>query len=191
MVDVPVHDRYPLDEAGIDGCHHPEADVVEDAEPAAAVAFGVVAGWAHERVGVVDVATSHRGDGRGGAADAEACDLGRTPPDRCVLAGVAAVASAQLVDEGDVPRGVEPVQVLVGGLTEVEVVELRRDLVGVEQVLQLALGLGVLDVHARLEVARHLVGARRRPVEVPHQSFVPDEPGPGHGPTTYRRLRAA
>ena len=190
-MDVPVDDGDTVRQPGIESTHHTDAHVVEDAEAATPVALRVMPRWPNERVRVVDVARRDGGDRCRRATDSETGHLGRPATDRRELAGVTARGVTELLDTSDVLGSVEPQQISVARLLERNPLQLRGDVVRVEKVLQLALGLGVLQMNARFEIARHLVGARCRPVEVPHQALVPHESGRHRAERTARTRRGS
>ncbi len=68
-----------------------ERDVAKDAEPAASVALGVVAGWPDQRVGVIHLAIEDCIDRGDAAADREQRDLIRAGTKRRQVARIAAL----------------------------------------------------------------------------------------------------
>ena len=54
VVDIPIDDRDPREAVRALGVARGDGDVVEDAEAHPAIGRGMMAGWAHQRVGVLD-----------------------------------------------------------------------------------------------------------------------------------------
>ena len=69
--------------------HHRQRDVAEQAEPATAIAFGVVAWRPHERIGVPHRSIQGRLHGLQRSARGELCDLEAALAERSQCAGIA------------------------------------------------------------------------------------------------------
>ena len=181
VVHVPVDDRDALHavhgEAVVDG----DRDVAEDAEAAAHRRLGVVAGRAHERVAVVELAGDHRVGADEHAAGRQQRDLVAAVADGRELAGVAAVAVTHRLHRVDVVGGVEAQQLVARGVAWLDHGQLLDVAARVEQVLEPSLGLGVLEVQPRLQRVpeRHEAGVVAG--VVPRVQLVVDEACLGHG----------
>ncbi len=177
VVDVPVDDRDPLE--AVDGAHvlDRDRDVGEDAEAAAFVALGVVAGRPVQRVGVVDVAVPDRLDRLDHAARRERADAVAAGAEGRQFAAVAAAFLAFALDPREVLGGVDAEDLLLGRLAPVERGHLAEQAGDVEDVAQAPLGRRALTVLLGLDQAAGRHVARPGPGVVPGIELVPVEAG--------------
>jgi hypothetical protein len=95
VVHIPVHDGDAPREAPLDHGLGGDCDVVQQAEPPAAVTFGVMPGRSDERVGVTGRAGHHGGSGTDCPARGKQRDVVAALAERRVLAGITAAVGAQ------------------------------------------------------------------------------------------------
>jgi hypothetical protein len=184
VVDVPVDDRHPLDPQRRAGVQRGERGVREQAVAAGERGLGVVAGRAHERVGVVDVAADDRLDRGERAARGAQRDLVRARADRRGLAGLAAARGADRGQALQVLGRVEPEDLLGRRVAAGDRRQRVDQAAARDEVAEARLARRALRVrHARLdEPAR---GQERRPGArvVPRVRLVPVPSGRHSGPS--------
>ena len=149
------------DAAHLLGVADRDADVREHAEAHRALRLGVVAGRAHERVGVVDGAVEHGVGRHDRAARGEHGDLVAELAHRAALAGIAA-GRAERAHVREVRGRVHAQDLLVGGRPRAQRHELVEHAGDVEQVAEAALRLGVLERALRLHVRLRPASSRSR-----------------------------
>ena len=170
VVDVPVDDRDAIHAAHRPGVRRGDGQVAEHAEAHARRRDGVVARWAHQRVGVVDGCVEHGVDagdhGAGGTpGDGQPAVAERRDP----VAGVTTLRELALGgDAREVGRRVDAEDLLVGRLARRDPREVVDQAADDHQLVQAPLRLGVLEVDERLQpggrIAREQPGGRRRVV---------------------------
>ena len=157
--------------------HRTESGIREHAEAAAKIFLRVMARWPHQRVGRIKLAADDLLDRDQRATDSQQGDLKTTTGEGCDLAGITTTSVAQLFHASDVFLGVVALDLFDRRHTRLDRDEVIGHTADVDQVLEAALGRGVLGVLTRLEPAtgRHEGGTRTS--VPPHVTLVPNKSG--------------
>ena len=177
VMHVPVHHRGAPDAVGVARMVDRDPDVREDAEAAAEVRLGVVAGRAHERIAVVDRTRDHRIHHRDGAARGEAGDLVAAVPEGGPLPRFAATLGRERDDLVDVLWSVDPQELLPGRRPGPDGGEIVKDSRHFHEIPQAPLALGALRVLGRLYPEAGRIPQRRAAGVVPHVELVEEKSG--------------
>ena len=178
VVHVPVHHRGPGDAVGVARVVYRDPDVGEDAEAAAEIRLGVVAGGTHQRVAVVDRTRDHRVHHRDGAARGEAGDLVAAVPEGSALPRLAAALGRERDDPLDVLGSVDPEQLLPGRRPGPDGSEIVKDSRHFHEISQAPLALRALRMLRGLHPEAGRIPQRGAAGVVPHVELVEEKAGP-------------
>ncbi len=101
VMHVPVDRRDTAQLVRGAGMADRDGHIGEEAEAHASVGRCVVAGWPHQRIGILHVAPHHGIQRRHGTAGSQLRDFEAAPAEGCQNAGIAAVLGAHGLDAGD------------------------------------------------------------------------------------------
>jgi hypothetical protein len=180
VVHVPVDDGHARETARLARVFHRDRHVREHAESHAEVGLRVVAGRAHERVGVAHAAVEHGVRGRERAARGEQRDLEAARAEGRERAGVAAALGGELPQALEVGARVDAQHFVFARRARCDALQLLQQPRHFEQALEAPLALRALDVAIRLDHAAGGHEARRGARVVPEVTLVEDEAGARH-----------
>ena len=149
----------------------------EDAEAAAEIRLGVMAGRAHQGIAIVDRARDHRVHHRDGAARGEAGDLVAAVPERSPLPRLAAALGRERDDLVDVLGGVDSKKLLPGRRPGPDGGEIVKDSRHFHEIPKAPLAFGALGVLGRLYPETRRIPQRRTAGVVPHVELVEEKAG--------------
>src|SRR5262245_54593742 len=158
VMNVPVHHSNSIDGQPGPGIHHRDGDVGEYAKAPAAIRFGMVTRWPHQRIRVVDRSLHNFFNGRHYATNGEQRNFKGTGTEWSELARVAAVQRRKVANQFDVFAGVKPCEVYFGGRSWPDGLQVIEEPRSGQKIVKPSLGFWVLE--ARTGLRRERAAAR-------------------------------